>query len=138
MFDHRYLPRGIVLYESLMRYAPNSKLYVLCLSAKCLERLATLRLPQVVPVPLAELEHGDVALAAARADRSIVEYYFTLSPCFPLYLLRAHGMPSLLQVDADGAFFSNPEVIEPLLKGYSIGITGHRFPVDMLEGERFG
>lgn len=138
MFDHRYLPRGMVLYESLMQYAPDSNLYVLCLSDECLECLAALRLPQVVPVSLAELERGDAALAVARADRSLVEYYFTLSPCLPLHLLRAHGMPSLLQVDADGAFFSNPEVIEPLLEGYSIGITGHRFPADMLAGERFG
>lgn len=139
MFDHRYLPRGMVLHESLMWHSPESTLYVLCLSPECRQQLEQLALPHIVPLALEELEAADPALAAAKADgRSLVEYYFTLSPCLPLYLLRTYAIPEILQVDADGAFFADPMVIAPLLQGHSIGITGHRFPQDMLEGERFG
>ena len=40
----------------------------------------------VVPIQIAELETYDPELAATKATRSLIEYYFTITPCWPLYL----------------------------------------------------
>jgi hypothetical protein len=139
MFDHRYIQRGLVLYHSLMRHSPQSVLHVLCLSEKCREQLEALHLPGLQPVSLAELEENDPALRAAKADgRSTVEYYFTLSPCLPLFLLRRHQMDVLAYVDADAAFYGAPESVLPSMQGYSVGIVGHRFAARLKHLEKYG
>ena len=139
MFDHRYIQRGLVLYRSLMRHSPQSILYVLCLSEQCHEQLLALHLPGLQPVSLAELEADDPALPLAKADgRSIVEYYFTLSPCLPLFLLRHYHMDTLAYVDADAAFYGAPESVLPAMEGFSVGIVGHRFAPRLKHLEKYG
>src|SRR3954463_1009639 len=85
-FDHNYLSRGLALYHSLRRYAPDSRLWVLCLNAECHRILVALDLPGIVPVRLEGFEAADPELAAPRPTRSIVEYYFTCSPAWMLYV----------------------------------------------------
>lgn len=139
MFDHRYVQRGLVLYHSLMRHSPQSVLHVLCLSEKCREQLEALHLPGLQPISLAELEENDPALRTAKTDgRSMVEYYFTLSPCLPLFLLRRHQMDVLAYVDADAAFYGAPESVLPSMQGYSVGIVGHRFAARLKHLEKYG
>src|ERR1700729_1042096 len=81
-FDHNYLSRGLALYHSLQRYAPGSRLWVLCLSEACYNTLRTLDLPNLMPRRLAEFEAADPEVAATRPHRSTIEYYFTCSPAW--------------------------------------------------------
>lgn len=139
MFDHNYLPRGLVLYRTLMANAACSELYVLCLSDACYAQLKKLDLPGLIPVPLAALEQDSPALLQAKNDgRSLIEYYFTLSPHLPLYLLRRYGMAVLAYVDADGAFYGDPDSILPSIANTSVAIVGHRFPPRLRHLEKFG
>ncbi len=88
-FDHNYLSRGLALYHSLQRHAPGARLWVLCLSDACYRTLAALDLPNlIVPVRLADFEAADPEVAATRSTRSIIEYYFTCSPAWMLYVLN--------------------------------------------------
>src|ERR1700692_5014180 len=48
-FVHNYLSRGVALYHSLQRHAPDSRLWVLCLSDACHQILTTLDLPNLIP-----------------------------------------------------------------------------------------
>ncbi len=111
-FDHNYLSRGLALYRSLRRHAPNSRLWVLCLSAECHRILVALDLPGIVPVRLADFEAADSELAATRADRTIVEYYFTCSPAWMLYVLaREADAEWVTYLDGDLYFFASPEAV---------------------------
>jgi hypothetical protein len=61
---------------------------VLCLSEACHQTLVALDLPDMLPVRLADFEIADPGVAATRASRSTIEYYFTCTPAWMLFVLR--------------------------------------------------
>jgi len=128
-FDRNYLLRGLTLYQSLKQHAQPFILWVLCFDEWSFEVLTKLAQPDLRPVALADFESGDSELLAAKSARSKVEYYFTCSPSWPLYLLTQNPEIDLLTyLDADLYFFSSPEPIFAELSSDSILIVGHRFP----------
>jgi hypothetical protein len=138
-FDHNYLPRGLALYHSLQRHMPDSRLWVLCLSETCYRALKTLDLPGLVPVSLADFEAADSAVAATRPARSQIEYYFTCSPAWKLYVLNNEpGAEWVTYLDSDLFFFASPEPIYEEMKDASFGIIPHRFTKRTLHRRRFG
>jgi hypothetical protein len=138
-FDHNYLSRGLALHRSLQRHAPNSRLWVLCLSAECHTILVALDLPGIVPVRLADFEAADPELAATRADRSIVEYYFTCSPAWMLYVLaREADAEWVTYLDGDLYFFASPEVVYEELKDAAVAIIPHRYAPNLEKRRSFG
>ena len=128
-FDQRYLLQGLTLYRSLCAHAGDFTLHVLCLDDATHEVLRKLGLANVRPVPLRELEAGDDALLAVKPTRSRVEYYFTCSPSWPLYLLKRYpGMDLVTYLDSDLLFSASPEPVFAEMGDGSILIVGHRFP----------
>jgi hypothetical protein len=127
-FDHRYLARGLAMFASLRRHAPHATLWVLCLSQECQDMLQKLALPGLRILPLADLEAGDKELAACRSKRSLIEYYFTCSPCLPRFILSSDpGVALVTYLDSDLYFFSSPEPLLRELGEGSVAITPHRF-----------
>lgn len=128
-FDHRYLPRGLVLMDSLRALSPEVRFYVLALDAPCAEVLAEMADPDVVVVPLPELEAADPDLLRIKADRTLIEYYFTVTPCFPRLLMDRHIADGdlLTYIDADTWFRADPEIVFDDIGDGSIAITPHRF-----------
>lgn len=127
-FDRGYFSRGITLWQSLIRNGTDIRLYVLCLDDETYSRIEAIGQPSLVPVRLAELEQFDPQLAAVKGTRSKIEYYFTCSPVFPLYLLKSHGDIELVTyLDADLYFYSDPEDAVRELGGNSVMIVEHRF-----------
>ena len=127
-FDSRYLVRGLAMYRSLARHCPDFRLYVLCLNDICYDALARAALPHVVPIRLPDLERFDPALAAVRARRGRVAYYFTLTPALPQFILAAEPDIELITyIDSDLLFFDSPEPLYSELGDQSILIIGHRF-----------
>lgn len=138
-FDSRYLPRGIALYESLQRHDPGSHLWVLALDVACEQRLASRDLQGLHVVPLGALEEADPELHASRNNRSLVEYYFTLSPCWPRYLLRTHAMlDGITYMDADMLMLNDPATAFAEIGDASVAITPHRFPERLSHLQQFG
>ncbi len=138
-FDHRYLARGVTMWESLKRHCPAAELHVLCLTPACEEILSGLGLPDVHLIPLDALECAFPELTPARVDRNTVEYYFTLTPYLPLYLLdRVEATRRITYVDADLFFFGDPQPIFDEVAEASIGIIEHRFPERLQALERRG
>ncbi|MEY2878666.1 MAG: hypothetical protein RLZZ15_1046 [Verrucomicrobiota bacterium] len=128
-FDARYAAQGLALWLSLRRHDPTAVLWVLALDEATAAALGKLGEPDLRAVPLATLEAADPALAAARANRTWVEYVFTLSPCWPRFLLARHAdIVVLTYVDADMAFFGEPAPIFSELGEGNALIVGHRFP----------
>ena len=138
-FDHNYLSRGLALYHSLQRHAPGSRLWVLCLSEACYTALVALDLPNLVPRRLADFEAADPEVAATRPDRSTIEYYFTCSPAWKLYVLKNEPDAEwVTYLDSDLFFFASPEPIYAEMKDAAFGIIPHHFTKRLADMRRFG
>jgi hypothetical protein len=139
-FDINYLPRALALYNSLRRHAGPFRLYALCLDDETHRWLSGPGArEEITPIALAELEAADPMLLAARATRSRIEYYFTCTAAFQLYLLdRFPEIDLLTYLDADLYFYDSPAPIFEEMGSRSILIVGHRFPPHLKHLEAFG
>jgi hypothetical protein len=138
-FDHKYLSRGLALYHSLRRHAPDARLWVLCLSEDCHRILVSLDLPDIVPVRMADFEAEDPEVAATRSNRSTLEYYFTCTPAWMLFVLAREGDAEwVTYLDGDLYFFDSPEPIYRELDGAAIAIIPHRFAPNLDKLRRYG
>lgn len=128
-FDRNYLVRGLVLYRSLKDVGATFTLWALCLDDETFQILEGLAWPGLVPVSLRDLEAFDPELAATKPTRSVIEYYFTLTPALPLYLLALHPEIDVISyLDADLKFYDNPDRVFSALGLGSILIIPHGFP----------
>jgi hypothetical protein len=128
-FDSRYLARGLALYRSLFEVSRGMSLWILCLDQEVYAALRELALPSVRLIPLQRLEEAYPELLELTDGRNRLEYYFTLTPFLPLFVLRSSDAPAMITyVDADTFFFSNPEPLFDELGTESVGLTEHRFP----------
>jgi hypothetical protein len=128
-FDRNYLAQGLTLYRSLTDHAGPFTLWVLCLDDTVHDVLSRLNLENLRPVSLREFEEGDEALQNAKENRSRVEYYFTCTPSWNLYLLSLNPeIERITYLDADLMFYASPSPVFKELGGRSILIVGHRFP----------
>jgi hypothetical protein len=140
-FDRGFLPQGLALWRSLARHDADAVLWVLALDEFTAALLRELGESRLRVVALAELETGDPELRAAKASRSPVEYTFTLSPCWPRWLLaRQPELDRVTYLDADLFFFGPPAPIFAAMDAAraSVLITGHRFPSWLRHYERHG
>ena len=138
-FDSRYLSQGLALYRSLLRHVGDFELWILCLDQLAHDALVALQLPQARLVSLDEFERGDYELLAAKSTRSNVEYFFTCTPSWPLYVLAHNEHIDVLgYLDADLYFYSSPESVYEELGAGSLLITAHDFPSDLKRHERHG
>ena len=58
-FDSNYLIYGYTLYRSLKTTGIEFKLYVACLDDTVFQNLQTLRHPEIIPIPLSDIEQGE-------------------------------------------------------------------------------
>lgn len=139
-FDKNYLSRGLVLYDSLKKHCEKFDLYVLCLDNNTFEYFLKYidYYPEIKALSLKEIEEHDSGLKESKKNRSTIEYYFTLSPCLPLYLLKKYNPPHICSLDADIMFFSSPAIVFSNLKDFSVLITPHNFSPELKSREIYG
>lgn len=129
-FDKNYLVKAIALMESLSTHEKNSYvLYAICLDEISRAMLEKIKVPNVETIPLHLIEMRNPALASARGNRSLVEYYWTLTPSIIFWLFENNPhIDALTYVDADMYFFSSPDPVFAEFEGSSVIIHEHRFP----------
>jgi len=138
-FDHRYLPRGLALISSLRRCGSQDEMWVLCLSVECRQILESLALPNIRLVTLADLESARPELLRAKAERSMIEYYFTCSPNFICYLFeRVTDAEMVVYLDADLYFFDHVSLMFDEIGEAPVAITPHAYPLRLKYLEKFG
>ncbi len=141
LFDKNYLHKGLVLYESLKEHCSIPfELFILCLDEDTeLFFISNASIyPNVNPVSLSTLEEADVELLTCKDNRSLISYYFTISPCLPLFLLIKYNLPHICSLDADMLFLSDPSPLFNYLNDFSIIITPHKFSIELKELEKNG
>lgn len=139
-FDKNYLSRGLVLLDSLRENCTSFELFVLCLdnfTFQYFENNAK-KYPEVKFISLDEIEENDDDLKKCKQNRSTIEYYFTLSPCLPLFLLNKYHLPHICSLDADILFLNKVSSLFEYLNEYSIIITPHKFSKEIKSLEKFG
>lgn len=136
-FDQNYLARGLLLCESLMEHVPSFTLYVLALDDVAYDIIIAKSFSNIVPIHLRDLEKYDSELLATKSTRSLIEYYFTCSPCFPLYVLTKNpAIDILTYIDADIYFYDSPRPFYEELGNNSILVFEHG--ISPIEEERHG
>ena len=101
--------------------------------------MEALAYPHVSLLRLSELEAADPELVATRSTRSLIEYYFTITPCLLWHLLtRQEDIGMVTYLDADMMFFSSPEPLFAEAGDASVIITPHRFSRRLEELRKWG
>lgn len=124
LFDLAYLPKGLCLYESLLRHAGDFVLYILPMDNECANRLLRMHLPHVQLVLGFHETHP--GMKEARENRTHAEYCWTSSSNF-LEALMATGLDECTYLDSDMLFFSDPQAAFDEIGKRSIAIVPHRF-----------
>jgi hypothetical protein len=140
-FDGGFLPQGLALWRSLAEHDKDAALWVLALDEAAAKVLRAAGGTWLRVVTLAELESADPELLRVKPVRSRMEYYFTLSPCWPRHLLRVRPeVDRVTYLDADMLFFGSPEPVFAAMDGAaaSVLVTSHRFPGFLGHYERHG
>src|SRR6185295_10220260 len=128
LFDGGYTARGLALAESLNEHCSPCRLYVLCMDHDAEILLDRLKIPNVVLIPLAELEKEDGQLADVKSTRSTVEYYFTSKASLLRYVLAINPeCERVTYLDADLFFFSDPSELDSEIAESSVAVIEHRF-----------
>jgi hypothetical protein len=90
--------------------------------------IGQLKLPRVSLLTIDELERGDPALRAVKAERTIGEYSWTSTPFFMRYLVdRAGAQGAAAYLDADLMFFADPQPVFDEWQDSDILIHAHRY-----------
>ncbi|MBK1665772.1 hypothetical protein CKO38_14495 [Rhodospirillum rubrum] len=127
-FDHRYLPRGLVLMDSIHKFDPEAIFHILAFDDTCADTLEQIGDEHIEVTTLKDLETFDQDLYAVKSTRSLIEYYFTSTPCFPRYVLNKFpDLDMITYIDSDTFFYSDPEIIFDDIGPASVAITPHRF-----------
>jgi hypothetical protein len=138
-FDIAYAPRGRVLIESLRTCGDHGLVYVLALDAETFDEVSSWSDSGIRPVSLSELEGTFPQLTSARANRSRMEYVFTLTSWLTLWAMGQVADGSFVTyLDADMAFFSSTSPIYEILTGASVGIVEHRFTWEQRWRRKYG
>ena len=138
-FDHNYLPRALLLVESLRAQGTRFRLHVLCLSDLCARMLTELALPEVELIDMAAIEARYPELLAVKPTRKPIEYMFTTTPFLPAYCLATvPGIEAITYLDADLYFYADPQPVFDHIGARSIGIFPHRFSPDWARFVEYG
>jgi hypothetical protein len=138
-FDRHYLARGVALLRSLRRHTPSAVAWVICLDEETRRALTALDLGDIRLVPLPTLEQRDPALAAVRATRTLLEYYYTLTAPSLLHALAVEPtIERLVYLDADTFFFSDPEPLFEQYRHSSILLLDHRYASELMDEYKYG
>ena len=140
-FDHNYLRKGLALYLSLRRQTRPQRavLVVLALSERCESILQQLALPDLVVIPLRDVEAMEPSLLQAKANRKTVEYYFTLTPWLIKAALRAFPeAPRATYLDGDLYFFHSPAALWQEIGSAPMAFVEHRFSPDYVDKIGYG
>src|SRR4051812_20202934 len=128
-FDQNYLSRALVLYQSLVETGAAFTLFALCLDLDSFSVVHGLGLPGLSALALSDLEAADPEVAATKSTRNRIEYYFTLTPALPRYLLSIHPEIDVISyLDADLRFYADPRSVLDEMRHGSVLIIPHGFP----------
>jgi len=120
-FDKNYLSRFLVLIDSIGKFNNQYNFFVLALDDFVIDFFRKNKIKNIQLISLKDLEQEYKDLIVAKNNRSLIEYYFTLSPFLPEYVFKKFKCKSISYVDSDFFFFKDPAKL--LLQNSNSSIT---------------
>lgn len=138
-FDSNYLDKGLALYHSLCSWNQPFTLWILCLDDIVYTNLIEMQLPFVTPIALSIFEWEDPELLKAKRNRTLIEYYFTITPVLISKILEDNpSIDILTYLDADLYFYAPIKPVYEELKHGSVLIVKHNFSKSIEYLEKYG
>lgn len=134
-FDYGYMPRGLVLLKTLNAATEGSMLHILAIDNRAYADLKKMGLERAKIYSMDEVMTPE--LEKAKGNRTFQEFCWTLASYFSNWLLEK-GVEEITYLDADLAFFDDPEIVHKEIGGRQIAIIPHRFPPDRMHFEANG
>jgi hypothetical protein len=134
-FDRHFLPQGLALYHSLKKHHPSAVLWILCFDDYTYDLLAAMKLKDLKLTSLGEFE--DQELKKIKGSRNRLEYIWSTTPSFLLYVFKHSKASHLVYLDADLFFFSSPLSTFKELGNNPLYLVEHRFPEAEKVREKF-
>lgn len=125
-FDQNYLAKGLALIESLKAHHNDFRLFVLALDEPTRIAINQNADEHIFVTPLELIE--DDELRKAKQNRTLLEYYWTLTPYWTRLVLDAFHLPHIAYVDADSFLFNPLDTLYHEVNISDIAIIPHRFP----------
>ena len=126
-FNITYLPKALVLIESLQRVDPKAKIVCLCIDKICEGVLRRLKIKGVILLPISKLEKKYPDLSKAKSNRPPVEYFWTQTPFLCRYILEVYQLDAIY-VDADLKYFYTGKHVTAEIGSKSVAICPHWYP----------
>lgn len=111
------------MYESIKQHVSDFTLYYFCFDKKTFDCINKLNLDKIVPIKISDIE--DKELLKAKKNRSMAEYFFTLTPSIVWYAIHKFDLEMCIYIDADLYFFNSPEILLENMSNNSVLITEH-------------
>ena len=128
LFDHNYLSRALVLYESLKANCNyDFTLYFLATDDLAYEWLKNNNYEHIIVNSLNDLKTEYPVLERLQKERSRAEFSWTLSSFSIQFFLRKYSLDSITYLDADLCFYDDPKVLFEELTNESVIITPHNY-----------
>jgi len=124
--DKTYVYRWLALCNSIDKFMPGSKIWVLCLDRETEDIIKKLKRANIETVTVSDLKDAST-LGTLRGTRTKQEFAWTCKPAIMHHLLEKKEVEKMIFVDSDLLFSSS---IDPLFEKYadaSILITSHKF-----------
>lgn len=119
------------MHDSLTKHCRDFHLYALCVEEEAYEILSEMNWENTTLIRLAEIE--DSVLLKAKANRTHLEYCWTLKPAALKHVMNAYPEAEYFaHLDADLCFFSNIDGIFNEDPDASLLLTDHRNSVKFL------
>ena len=129
--DYNYLPRAIVLIESIAKKSENYLVILVCHDELSYSKMIERSMHNVELVKLSEIEVYFEELIEKKLLITPIEYIFLLTPFILKFCLEVFKLEKVVYVDSDIYFFSSIDPIFDEIKNSDVGITSHNFPSKM-------
>ena len=128
LFDHNYLSRGLILYESLTAHCSDDfTLYILATDDIAYNWFREKAYKNVIVQSLNDIKTAYPVLNRLQQERTRAEFSWTLSSFSIQFFLKKYNIESVTYIDSDICFYAYPKLLFDELNGESVIITPHNY-----------
>lgn len=128
LFDKNYLYQGVALYKSLVCYAGDFKLYVLCMDQIAYETLSNMNLTNLILISVEDILTSQLDDARKRTTHG--QFCWVCQPIICQYILDKFQVDIVTYLEADSLFFSSPEPLFDELGSKSVTLVPHNYSAE--------
>jgi hypothetical protein len=137
--DRKYASRAIAMVKSLRMYDADSRILVIYQDIETQNAFSKFELGNIDLIHINHLTRAFPELEESKTNRTLIEFYYCLTPFVLKFCQMKYPKTSVVYVDADIYFFKNPMlVLQNLPRDYSAYIVQHRFKEKDLYLEKYG